>query len=49
MISTFILKLIQISKSEFYKCCELASITLNEGIKTIGNYAFQYCNSLKTI
>ena len=38
-----------ISDYAFSRCKSLASITIPEGVTSIGNYAFEYCSSLTSI
>ena len=38
-----------IGSKAFYQCTSLNSVTLNEGLQTIGEYAFQYCSALLSV
>lgn len=38
-----------IGSQAFYQCTSLNSVTLNEGLQTIGEAAFQYCSALLSI
>lgn len=37
-----------VNKSPFYENDNITSVLISEGITSIGEYAFQYCNNLKT-
>ena len=39
----------EIEEGAFHACTSLATITLPEGVKIIGDYVFSYCTSLTTI
>ena len=38
-----------IGSKAFYQCTSLNSVTLNEGLQTIGEAAFQYCSALLSV
>lgn len=38
-----------ISSETFYNCVNLTTVTLNEGLTSIGNYSFAYCTKLTSI
>ena len=43
------LKVVAIDKNAFYGCTTLISITIPNGVTSLGDYAFQNCSNLKSI